>query len=98
LTEIARVGLYTTAHLERDADRAAPEAERHMQAYFGTHTNNTSDLIGSPEQIARRLQPLVDEGLTMLVPRFVDPDLPRQTELLREALSLLRPPVPTPSA
>jgi alkanesulfonate monooxygenase SsuD/methylene tetrahydromethanopterin reductase-like flavin-dependent oxidoreductase (luciferase family) len=69
-----------------------------MRAYFGTHTNNTSDLIGTPEQIAQRLQPLVDEGLTMLVPRFVDPDLPRQTELMREALSMLRPPVAAPSA
>src|SRR5581483_1815788 len=91
---IARVGLYATFHLERDAARAPVEADRHARAYFGAHGNHTQDLIGSPEQIAERLQPLVDEGLTMVVPRFVEQDLPKQSALMREALALLHPRTP----
>ena len=62
-----------------------------MRAYFGAHTNTTSDFFGSPQEIAERLQPFVDNGLTMLVIRFVEQDLPKQAELMREAMSLVQP-------
>jgi alkanesulfonate monooxygenase SsuD/methylene tetrahydromethanopterin reductase-like flavin-dependent oxidoreductase (luciferase family) len=87
-------GLYATFHLERDGETARADAPVLMQAYFGSHRGTTSDFFGSPGEIADRLQPLVDAGLTTLVIRFIEQDLPKQTELTREALARLRPAVP----
>jgi alkanesulfonate monooxygenase len=87
--EIACVGLYATFHLERDGDRARATAPEHMRAYFGAHSNTTSDFFGSPREIAQRLQPFVDAGLTMVVVRFVEQDLRKQTELMQEMVALL---------
>jgi alkanesulfonate monooxygenase len=92
--DVSRVGLYATFHLERQGgDFAQTEAQRHMRAYFGSHSNSTSDFFGSPDEIAARLQPLVEAGLTMVVVRFVEQDLAKQTELMQDAVSRLRPPV-----
>jgi probable F420-dependent oxidoreductase len=89
--DLASIGLYATFHLERDGERARAEAPGHMRAYFGAHSNTTSDFFGSPREIAQRLQPFVEAGLTMLVVRFVEQDLPKQTALMRETVALLRP-------
>ena len=93
LRELACSGLYATFHLDRDGEKARLEAPERMRAYFGSHRNSTSDFFGSPREIAERLQPFVDEGLTRLVIRFVEQDLSKQTELMRDAVSLLRPAV-----
>jgi len=90
-SEIACTGLYATFHLEQDGDKARAEAPDHMRAYFGSHRNNTTDFFGSPREIADRLQPFVDEGLTTLVIRFVEQDLVKQTGLMQEAVARLRP-------
>jgi alkanesulfonate monooxygenase len=96
--ELAFTGLYATFHLERDGDQARAEAPAHMLAYFGSHSNTTSDFFGSPKEIAERLQPFVDAGLTTVVVRFVEQDLPKQTALMREMVALLRPAAATASA
>ncbi len=90
-SELACIGLYATFHLERDGDKARADAPGHMRAYFGSHRNTTTDFFGSPKEIAQRLQPFVDAGLTTLVVRFVEQDLPKQTELMREMVTLLSP-------
>jgi alkanesulfonate monooxygenase len=89
--ELACVGLYATFHLERDGDRARTEAPEHMRAYFGSHSNTTSDFFGSPREIAQRLQPFVDAGLTTVVARFIEQDTAKQAELMREMVGRLRP-------
>jgi len=88
---VSTSGLYATLHLDRDGDRARAEALDYMRVYFGSHRNTTTELLGSPGEVAQRLQGLLDAGLTTLVIRFLDQDVAKQTELLREALGLLRP-------
>jgi probable F420-dependent oxidoreductase len=95
--EIACTGLYATFHLERDGEKARAEAPARMQAYFGSHRNPTSDFVGSPREIAARLQPFVDNGLTMIVIRFIEQDLSKQMELMREAIALLGPAAAAPT-
>ncbi len=89
--EVACIGLYATFHLEHDGDRARAEAPEHMRAYFGSHRNTTSDFFGSPKEIAQRLQPFIDAGLTTVVARIVEQNLPKQTELMQEMVALLHP-------
>jgi alkanesulfonate monooxygenase SsuD/methylene tetrahydromethanopterin reductase-like flavin-dependent oxidoreductase (luciferase family) len=93
-TDLACIGLYATFHLERDGDKARAEAPGHMRAYFGTHRGTTSDFFGSPDEIAQRLQVFVDAGLTTIVARIVEQDLPKQTALLREMAARLTPSAP----
>jgi len=90
-SEVNRIGLYATFHLNLDGDKARAEAADHMRAYFGGHRNTTTDLFGSPQEIARQLEPLLEAGLSMMVVRFVDEDVPKQLALLREALAAPRP-------
>lgn len=93
LKDVAPTGLFATFHLERDGESARRNAPEHLRAYFGAHSRGTStDFFGSPSEIAQRLQAFVDTGLTMLAIRFVDQDLARQAELMREAAATLRQP------
>jgi alkanesulfonate monooxygenase len=85
--ELAPSGLYATFHLGPDGDRARDEAPELLRSYFGVHARTTTDFFGSPPEIAAKLRPLVDQGLTMLVIRYLDQDLPKQLELTREALT-----------
>ncbi len=89
--DLACIGLYATFHLDPDGDRARADAPKHMQAYFGTHRGTTSDFFGSPEEIAARLQLFVDAGLTTIVARVVEQDLPKQTALMRKMAARLHP-------
>ena len=89
--DLASTGLYATFHLDHDGEAARADAPEHIRAYFGAHRRGeTNDFFGSPSEIGQRLQAFVDEGLTMLIVRFVEQDAPKQVELLREALSFTR--------
>lgn len=88
--DVGPIGLYATFHLERDGNKARADAPRNLEAYFGTHRRGeANDFFGSPREIAQRLQGFADAGLTMLIVRFVEQDLPKQFELLREAVGRL---------
>ena len=91
-SDIGQAGLYATFHLARDGEQARAEAIENLRVYFGVHLKTTSDFFGTPAEVAGWLQGLVDGGLTMVVVRFVDPDVSTQTELLREAIAVLRRP------
>ena len=88
--DVAIAGLYATFHLERDGDEARRKGPEHLRTYFGSHQPTVIDFFGSPAEIGQRLQELVEAGLTMVVIRFVEPDLPKQAGLLREAVQGLR--------
>lgn len=88
-TEVAKTGLYVTIHLEPTDERAVEEGPKHLTNYFGTHPPRQNNWFHSPESAAERLRGYVDHGLTMLAIRFVDRDLNKQVELMREAIALV---------
>lgn len=88
-TDVAPTGLYVTVHLETSDERAREEGVRYLEAYFGAHAPRRNNVFGSPVQVARHFEGFAQAGLTMLAIRFVDPDLRKQVDLMREALTLL---------
>jgi alkanesulfonate monooxygenase SsuD/methylene tetrahydromethanopterin reductase-like flavin-dependent oxidoreductase (luciferase family) len=89
---VAPSGLYVTIHLESTDAHAVEDGPKYITEYFGTHPPRENNWFGAPGTIATRLQQYVDLGLSMVVVRFIDSNLAKQVELMREALSIVRLP------
>ena len=79
-----RSAIYATFHLDKDGERARRNADGHLDAYFGAHHRSgaAAGYFGSPEEVAERLQEMVDRGLTTVVARVIGSDFEQQSKLL----------------
>ena len=73
---------YMTVNLDRDERKAAEEADRYLQLYYGMNIwGDRWGPYGEPERVAERMRRCLEAGAGTLIVRFASADEERQLDL-----------------
>ena len=73
---------YMTVNLDRDERKAAEEADRYLQLYYGMNIwGDRWGPYGEPERVAERMRRYLEAGAGTLIVRFASADEERQLDL-----------------